>query len=147
MSDPITLFGRVASEPKRSDRGADVTSFRLACTERRRDARTGEYADAGTNWYDVEAWRGLGRNAAESLRKGDPVVVQGSLEIDDWQRGEQRGRSVRVTARHLGPDLLFGTARFASSGRAAPAERPAPATAPEAEDEWARPGADDETPF
>ena len=56
-----------------------VASFRLACTPRRFNRRTETWSDGPTQWYTVTCWRSLADNVARSLRRGDPVVVQGRL--------------------------------------------------------------------
>lgn len=103
VEDPVLRFGKS---------GQPFVTFRLASTVRRRDPGTGEYVDVGTNFVTVLAFRQLARNVAESLRKGQPVVVSGRLRVNQWQAGERTGTSVEIDATTVGHDLSRGIASF-----------------------------------
>lgn len=103
VEDPVLRFGKS---------GQQFITFRLASTVRRRDATTGLFVDAGTNFVTVLAFRQLARNAAESIRKGQPVVVSGRLRVNQWTSGERTGTSVEIDAAALGHDLSRGIASF-----------------------------------
>src|SRR5690348_3934800 len=79
MADRITVVGSLGSDPEeRSTSRGSVVQFRVASTDRRRDAQ-GNWSDGPTSWYRVNAWGELGRNALASLRKGQRVIVAGDL--------------------------------------------------------------------
>jgi len=100
-----------------------VVQFRLASTDRRRDAQ-GNWQDGTTSWYRVNAWGELGRNALNSLRKGQRVIVAGDLSVSEWDGADgHKGRSVEIRATALGHDLTFGTSRFERGQR--PQQAPA----------------------
>ena len=128
MQDLITVRGFVATDPttRHTASGAAVTGFRLATTERRFDRDATEWVDAHTNWYSVSAFGQLGSNTAQSVKKGNPVIVTGRLRVRDWSSGERSGTSVDVVADAVGLDLAFGSAAFQRSRRAA-TPRPGPA--------------------
>lgn len=104
------------------------TTFRMASTRRWFDRERGTWVDGRTEWFTVKAWRGAARNVAESLRKGDPVLVHGRLSTDEWSTADGEPRtSLVLDAIAIGPDLAFGTARYmrtihSSPGDAAPAD-------------------------
>jgi single-strand DNA-binding protein len=140
MTDRITVIGTLGQDPEeRSTSRGPVVQFRLASTERRRDAQGG-WQDGATSWYRVNAWGELGRNALTSLRKGQRVIVAGDLTVSEWDAPDgHKGRSAEIRAAALGHDLTFGTSRFergqrpqqaASTGEQPPVatETPAPAT-------------------
>ena len=118
--------------------GVLVARFRVASTPRRLNRSTGEWHDGPTQWYSVSAWRALGEHCAESLRRGDPVVVHGRLTQSSWvnQEGVEM-TSLEVDASFVGHDLSRGTSDFTRRGvrpsaeTGAATERPAAAT-PEA---------------
>jgi single-strand DNA-binding protein len=59
----------------------------------------------------VNVWRGLAEHVADSLSKGDRVVV-GRLRTRSWETPEGDKRSVvEVEADELGPSLKFATAK------------------------------------
>lgn len=110
-----TLVGNLVADPQTIKNGTirPVTRFRVAVTERSYNAEEGRAVDVQTSFYQVSAWGNLGLNAAESLRKGDRVIVQGKLSVEQYQTKEGESRtSVAVEARAVGPDLTFGSARF-----------------------------------
>ncbi len=98
----ITIAGNLANEPefRFTPNGAAVASFVVACTERRRDPNTGEWSDGATSYHRCTVWRQTAENATESLRKGDRVLVVGTLRQSSWQdkqSGETRyGWDVQV---------------------------------------------------
>ncbi len=90
------------------------TTFRMASTRRWFDRERGTWVDGRTEWFTVKAWRGAARNVAESLRKGDPVLVHGRLSTDEWSTADGEPRtSLVLDAIAIGPDLAYGTARYA----------------------------------
>ncbi|WP_182113477.1 MULTISPECIES: single-stranded DNA-binding protein [unclassified Actinotalea] len=146
----VTVVGWVATPPKEiHGTGVPYTSFRLATTPRRFDSRTGGWADGRTEWITVKAFRDVAHNVAESVRKGDPMLVHGRLQTEEWQ-GENGPRTTLVLeASALGHDLTRGRTRFARVVRTAPGEPAAAARdadgaaapLPDTEDPWATDGA------
>lgn len=117
----ITVSGRVVADPEhRTTRsGMQFTTFRIASTVRRRN-REGVFVDGPTSFYNVAAFRSLGMNSHESLRKGDPVVVHGRITITTWQRADESwGSSGDIEALSVGHDLTFGTTEYAKVARGA----------------------------
>ncbi len=159
MSDRITVAGRVGKEPeRRTTKSGEVwLSFRLASTPRVRDDQ-GRWSDGETSWYSVNAYGALARNAADSIHRGERVLVAGDLAVRSWT-GED-GRTVltpTIRAAAIGHDLTFGTTSLARTVRrveppavdqaspeatpAAPAE--APTTPPvDRSDQWSPPMSD-----
>jgi len=64
-----------------------------------------------TTFYDVVCFGTLAEHAAESLAKGDRVVVAGRPEREQYTDGDGVARERRrVVATAIGPDLRFATA-------------------------------------
>ena len=117
----ITVTGRMVADPEsRTTRlGVPFAAFRLASTVRRLNARTREYEDGGTSFYNVTAFRALGANVANSLRKGEPVVVYGRLRVNQWVRSDNsHATSVEIDAYTVGHDLSWGTTALTRVSRA-----------------------------
>jgi len=114
MSDTITLRGLVATTPRHitTESDLEVTSFRLASTTRKLDTETGVWVDSDVNWFTVSSFRQLASNVAQSISKGERIVVSGRLKVRDWDNGERSGTSVEVEASAIGHDLTFGTSSF-----------------------------------
>ena len=106
-----------------------VASFRLACTPRKFNPRTETWSDSGTQWYTVTCWRGLGETVAGSLRRGDPVVVHGRLELRRYVNSNNvEVEALEIEATAVGHDLSRGTSRFTRTQKQQPdsaAEAPA----------------------
>lgn len=114
MDDMITLTGLVATTPRHltTSQGVAITSFRLASSQRRFDPQLNRWVDTDTNWYTVSSFRGLAENAADSVSKGDRVVVVGQLRIRDWENTDRSGTTVEIEASVLGHDLSWGVATY-----------------------------------
>lgn len=110
----VTMTGNVVDQPVRRTTAAGVpfVTFRLASTVRHLDPGSGRYADAGTSFVNVSAFRRLGVNADTSLRRGQPVIVYGRLRVQRWSSGERSGTSVDIDAHAIGHDLNRGVATF-----------------------------------
>ncbi len=121
MDCSVWMTGNVATPVNfRSGEGTNGqkwsrAEFRLACTRRQR-GHDGQWADAGTTFVTVLAWRSLADGIWASLTKGDPVVVSGRLATDEWvdREGELRSR-LTLVADAVGHDLSRGRSRFAKN--------------------------------
>ena len=109
----VTLQGHVGGDVRLNQAGGfPVANFRLACTPRRR-GKDGEWSDGPTQWYSVTAWRRLAEHVAASVGRGDPVVVQGRLEMKPYvNKAGVETFDVTVEAWAVGHDLNRGTSSF-----------------------------------
>jgi single-strand DNA-binding protein len=121
----ITVRGWLGADVVQRDAGGvPVASFRLACTPRRYNRRTDSWSDGETQWYTVSCWRGLAENCATSLRRGDPVVVHGRLQLRPYvNSNDVEVISLEIEAAHVGHDLSRGTSVFTRTPKE---EQPAP---------------------
>jgi single-strand DNA-binding protein len=118
MSDTtITIRGFVATEIKSGTTpgGVATASFRIGSTSRRRDKETGAWMDGHTNWFLVQGYRHLAGSMGCSIRKGQPVIVVGTLKIRSWERDGRVYYSHTIDADAVGHDLTWGTANFIRS--------------------------------
>jgi single-strand DNA-binding protein len=125
FENSITVVGNVGVEPvlRRSERGGQYTRFRVASSSRQRDRVTGAWYDGPTSWWEVTCWGALAANAAESLRKGERVVVVGRVRSSSWEKEGRTGVSMDITADALGHDLKWGASRFTRVARSEPADQ------------------------
>lgn len=115
MHEPfITVVGNLAAPPTlRTPNGTPVASFRIAATPRKLDKASGDWGDGQTIWFGVAAWRALGEHCAESLKKGDKVIVSGRLVAHTWLDTEGNERSgLEIDAQSVGLDLSRGPAQM-----------------------------------
>lgn len=118
MQLQLTIEGNLAAEPHLDviEDGTSVCHFRVLHTARRHV--NGAWRDGETTGVDVTCWGTLADRAAESLHKGDCVIVAGDDPASQpWvaRDGESRA-SLTLTARTLALSLRF---REASSRRVA----------------------------
>lgn len=117
-STQITVVGNVVDSPVRRRAGnGEVTKFRLASTDRRVDAATGQWVDGDTFYVDVDSWNVLGGHVSSCVVKGDPVVVVGRITTSEYEvEGAKRSRTV-IKATTVGHDLSRGSAVFKRTPR------------------------------
>jgi single-strand DNA-binding protein len=111
----LTISGNVVDEPKlrkTTTNGVTVLTFRVASTSRRRDAETGQWGDRDTLFVNVTCWRSLATNVADSLFKGQPVVVHGRFYSRQYTKDEVTRVSYEIDAISVGHDLARGVSSF-----------------------------------
>ena len=130
----ITVTGRIGDEPyvTTTRSGHPMVTLRLAVEVAPRTAG----AEGKTRWYKVMAFGALADHAADSLHKGERVVVRADdMSTDTWlpDDGKPRG-TVVLRAYDIGPSLVFDTAttgytarKTASSAAGIPEQSPVPA--------------------
>jgi single-strand DNA-binding protein len=109
MTAQVTIIGRLTKDPELrfTPSGDAVASFSVAVNERIKDGN--EWKDGETSFYEVKAWRKLAEQTAETLTKGNRVVVTGKMKIDKYEAKDGTTRySTVVTAEDIGKSILFG---------------------------------------
>jgi len=107
-----TIVGNLADDPELrfTNTGIAVTSLRVAVTQRIQ--QDGEWRDGDTSFFKVNVWRGQAEHLADSLAKGDRVMVTGRLRQRSWETPEGDKRSVtEIEADEVGASLKFATAK------------------------------------
>ena len=113
----VTLVGNLTREPelRYTQGGKGVTSFGLAVS--RRYQVNGEWQEK-TSFFNVTAWDQLGENAAATLSKGTRVIVNGRIEIREYEaRDGGKRTSVDVVADEIGPSLRWARATIERTTR------------------------------
>ena len=111
MLNKIFIMGRLTRDPelRRTQSGTPVTSFSLA-VDRDYKSQSGEKE---TDFIDVVAWRATAEFVAKYFTKGRMAVVEGRLQIRDWQdRDGNKRRSAEVVA----DNVYFGDSRRDNGG-------------------------------
>jgi single-strand DNA-binding protein len=118
----VFLSGYVATDPifKRLNGRTSTARLRVAYTSRRMNRETGEWSDGPTSFVTVQCWRTLAENVAVCLRKGEPVLVKGRLQVREFESKNGGSRlAVEIDANSIGYDLTRGVAHFSRTHRAA----------------------------
>jgi single-strand DNA-binding protein len=89
----VILIGHLGADPesRAMPSGMTVANLRLATTESWKDKQSGEQQER-TEWHNVALFGRLGEIAAEYLRKGSQVYIEGRLRTRKWQDKEGRDR-------------------------------------------------------
>jgi len=117
----VVLIGNLGQDPETRymQSGAAVTNVRLATNESWKDKQTGEQHER-TEWHSVVFFNRLAEIAAEYLRKGSQIYVEGKLRTRKWTDRDGNDRyttevvvDMRGTMQML--DSRGGSADFAPS--------------------------------
>lgn len=107
MLNHIVIMGRLTRDPelRHTGNGTAVASFSLAVERDFRDKTSGQRT---TDFIDVVAWRQTGEFVSKYFTKGRMAVVEGRLQMRDWQdRDGNKRRSAEVVA----DNVYFGDSR------------------------------------
>jgi single-strand DNA-binding protein len=82
----VIVLGNLGQDPetRTTPGGMTVTNIRIATSESWTDKASGEKREK-TEWHSVVLWNRLGEIAAEYLRKGSQVYIEGKLQTRKWQ--------------------------------------------------------------
>src|SRR4051794_40300845 len=75
--------------------GMAVTEIGLAVNDRRKN-QTGEWVEE-TTFVDITLWGRTAEVAGEYLTKGSPVLIEGRLKLDQWEKDGQKHSKLKVT--------------------------------------------------
>jgi single-strand DNA-binding protein len=89
----VILVGNLGQDPETRymPNGKAVTNLRVATSESWKDKQTGEQREQ-TEWHSIVMYDKLAEIAAEYLRKGSQVYLEGKLRTRKWQDKEGRDR-------------------------------------------------------
>lgn len=89
----VILVGNVGGDPETRymPSGSAVTNLTIATNETWKDKQTGEKKER-TEWHRVAMFNRLAEIAAEYLRKGSQVYVEGKIRTRKWQDKEGQDR-------------------------------------------------------
>lgn len=110
MAKPTTKVGNVTADPQLrfSDKGTAWTRFRMAVTPYTRKEK--KQLQDKTEFYTIRCFRTLAEHVAESVSKGDRLIVQGDGEVEEYTTKEgEPGKQKVILANHVGVELRFCT--------------------------------------
>ncbi|HTJ68206.1 MAG TPA: single-stranded DNA-binding protein [Actinospica sp.] len=109
------IVGNVSDEPRLNftANGSAVINFTVAETKRYMDRSTGEWKDGDTLFQRCYAWKNAGaENIAESINKGDRVMVTGELKQRSYTTDDGNKRQVtELEVTEIGPTLKYAQAK------------------------------------
>lgn len=89
--------------------GKAVANVTVAVTPREKQP-DGSWGDGPAAFYRVAAWRRLGENVAESVKRGTRITVVGTLKPREYEHNGEKRISLDVTADSVALDLTFDPA-------------------------------------
>ena len=99
----VILIGNLGGDPevRYAQSGAAITTLSIATSDGWRDKQTGQLVER-TEWHRVVMFQRLAEVAAEYLKKGSKVYIEGRLQTRKWQ--DQQGQD-RWTTEVVGNDM------------------------------------------
>jgi single-strand DNA-binding protein len=92
----VILLGNVTRDPELRyiSSGTAVTEVGLAVNDRRKNA-AGEWVEE-TTFVDVTLWGRTAEVAGEYVTKGSPLLIEGRLKLDTWEKDGKKNSKLRV---------------------------------------------------
>lgn len=154
----VILLGNVTRDPELRyiSSGTAVTDIGLAVNDRRKNAQ-GEWVEE-TTFVDVTLWGRTAEVAGEYVSKGSPLLIEGRLKLDQWEKDGKKNSKLRVVCDRM---QLLGGRGGEGGGRGKPRVAAAKGVGDEFDqsssysdgpsysdsDMGGAPGADDDIPF
>ena len=115
----VTLVGGLTRDPelRATGNGTSVVQLGIAVNHGKKD-KDGNWNDEA-NFADVTAFGDLADNVAESLGKGDRVIVVGRFAWRQWEEKETGAKRSKIEfiANSIGPDLSRATVEVSKNER------------------------------
>jgi len=125
----VIIVGNLGNDPETRymPSGSAVTNLTVATNESWKDKQTGEQKDR-TEWHKVAMFNRLAEIAAEYLRKGSQVYIEGKLRTRKWQ---DRDGNDRWTTEIIADEMQMLGGRGGGGGGSAPmSSGPGPSSSP-----------------
>ena len=112
----VIIIGNLGADPeaRQFSNGGSVTNISVATSEQWTDKQSGEKREA-TEWHRISLFNRLGEIAAQYLRKGSKVYIEGSLRTRKYQDPNGQDRYItEIRAEQM--QMLDGATGGSSEG-------------------------------
>ena len=143
----VIIVGNLGGDPETRymPSGSAVTNLTVATNESWKDKQTGEQKDR-TEWHKVAMFNRLAEIAAEYLRKGSQVYIEGKLRTRKWQDKSGQDRwTTEIIADEM--QMLGGRGGAGGGGGSAPMSSGQGSGPPSAPPQAGPDDFDDDIPF
>jgi len=143
----VIIVGNLGGDPETRymPSGSAVTNLTVATNESWKDKQTGEQKDR-TEWHKVAMFNRLAEIAAEYLRKGSQVYIEGKLRTRKWQDKSGQDRwTTEIIADEM--QMLGGRGGAGGGGGSAPKSSGQDSGPPSAPPQTGPDDFDDDIPF
>lgn len=114
----IILKGNLARDPELrsiSSNGKQTFVVNFTVAVSREYVKSNGDKDKITTFVPCEAWDSGAEIIGESFRKGDPVMVEGSLRNDSWEKDGVKHNTLKVRVNNFSKITKLSKGRVASS--------------------------------
>ena len=128
----VILMGNLTRDPELGRTPSDTAVCRVGLAINRNYTDASGQKQKDTTFVDAEAWGRTGEVIAQYLHKGEPILVEGRLKLDQWQDKDGANRSkLKVVIEQF--EFISSRAQdeggrqgqtFEPQGRSAPTTRP-----------------------
>ena len=125
----VTIVGNLGQDPEvhHTASGSVITKIAVATTEAWTDKASGQKQER-TEWHRITLFNKMGEIAAEYLKKGSQVYIEGSIRTDKYtDKAGVEKYSTGIVARDM--QLLGGNPNAQQAPQQAPQQRPVQQTA------------------
>jgi single-strand DNA-binding protein len=126
MNEPsLTITGTACADAdlKYTPTGKPVANLTVACNPRRLDQTTDQWVDGTPTFWSCQVWGPAAESVADSIRKGDRVMVIGRVKANVWTPSEGEHADIEqkrldVIVDEIGLSLRFHPAKTVKTARA-----------------------------
>lgn len=112
MANTITIDGTLGRDPELSYAASGVALCKFSVANNRRWKDRNDEWQEKTTWFNITVFNDLGENVAQSLTKGDRVIVVGRMEDNSWTDDEGKVHPrMELVADDVAPSLRWATAQ------------------------------------
>ncbi|MCO6043924.1 single-stranded DNA-binding protein [Aeoliella sp. ICT_H6.2] len=146
----VILVGNLTRDPELRylPSGTAVAEIGMAVNERVK--KNDQWTDE-VNFFDVTLWGRTAEVANEYLSKGSPLLIEGRLKYDTWEKDGQKRSKVKIIGEKMQMLSGGGGGGGGGGGRSAPQRQPAASkSSGSGYDDYSSPPSmppDDEIPF
>lgn len=116
----LVIAGNLTADPtlRQAEPGRFVANFTIADTPRRKDSNSGQWIDGETLYQRVAVWGPAAENIAQSLTRGDRVMVAGRLTHKSYRAEDGQAKEyTEIQADEVAASLTFATAAITKTTR------------------------------
>jgi len=108
----ITMAGTLTADPelRYTQSAIAVANFTVACNPRTLNKQTGQWEDGEATFLRCTIWRDAAEHVAESLKRGQRVIVVGELRQRSYEHDGQKRTTYELDVTEVGPSLKWATA-------------------------------------
>lgn len=115
----LTLVGNLTADPELRyiTSGAAVVNFTVAHTPRVYNKASNEWTDGEALFLRCTLWRDAAENVANTLHRGDRVIVTGKVKQRSYEKDGDKRTSYELEVEEVGPSLRYATAAVTKVGK------------------------------